>query len=98
MIVLHIAQRVAKEIAHLDVPVFLYGFAAVREPRRLLSALRKGEYEGLESRFANNSPLHGDDTRLPDLGSPLLGMNLPKEWGDNHRSKRYLVGIQCKHR
>ena len=65
----NIAQRVAEDIAELDVPVFLYGYAAVAESRRLLSTLRKGEYEGLESRFANTSPLHGDETRLPDLGA-----------------------------
>ena len=41
----NIAQRVAEEIGNLDVPVFLYGYAAVADSRRLLSTLRKGEYE-----------------------------------------------------
>ncbi len=77
----NIAKRVAEEIATLDVPVFLYGFAAVRESRRSLSALRKGEYEGLEDRFANNSPLHGDDTRLPDLGATAWNESSKKSGG-----------------
>ena len=32
----NIAQRVAKEIAHLDVPVFLYGYASVAESTTII--------------------------------------------------------------
>ena len=49
--------------------------------RRLLSTLRKGEYEGLESRFANTSPLHGDETRLPDLGATSWNESSQKSGG-----------------
>ena len=63
------AIRVATKIGLYNVPVFLYGFAATSEERRLLSSLRKGEYEGLAARFDNSTILHGDSTRLPDFGS-----------------------------
>ncbi len=62
------AKRVANTIAELDVPVFLYGFAADHEDRKLLSRLRKGEYEGLEDRFNGSTEIHSGTTRLPDLG------------------------------
>jgi glutamate formiminotransferase/formiminotetrahydrofolate cyclodeaminase len=63
-----IAKRVAETIAKLDVPVFLYGFAAKHEDRKLLSKLRKGEYEGLEDRFNGTTDIHTETTRLPDFG------------------------------
>ena len=63
-----IAKRVAKTIAELNVPVFLYGFAAKHEDRKLLSKLRKGEYEGLEDRFNGTTDIHTETTRLPDIG------------------------------
>ena len=77
----NIAQRVAQEIAQLDVPVFLYGFAAAHEERRLLSKLRKGEYEGMEARFANASTDHQESTRMPDLGSQLWNESSQKSGG-----------------
>ena len=64
-----IAKRVGDTIAQSNVPVFLYGFASSSDERRLLSALRKGEYEGLEGRFTASTSIHDDATRLPDLGS-----------------------------
>ena len=70
-----IAQRVAKEIGGLDVPVFMYGGAASDESRKSLSVLRKGEYEDLVHRFNGNSTIHGESTLLPDFGS--------KVWDDN---------------
>ena len=39
---------------------------------KLLSTLRKGEYEGLEARLTNKDEIHSDATRLPDFG--------PKTW------------------
>ena len=58
-----LAQKVSEE---LSIPAFLYGYAAVSEDRRLLSDLRKGEYESLAERYANNGPL------MPDFG--------PSQW------------------
>jgi glutamate formiminotransferase/formiminotetrahydrofolate cyclodeaminase len=51
-------ERIAKE---LDVPVYLYEFAA-RNPQRVsLSSIRKGEYEGLEAKLK-------DPEWKPDFG------------------------------
>lgn len=50
----------------LGVPTFTYGAAASSEERRLLSDLRKEEYEGLERRLCGGDTLHPDTTRYPD--------------------------------
>ena len=63
-----IANQVANKISKLNVPIFLYGFAAKSDDRRLLSKLRKGEYEGLEDRFNDCTTHHTEGTRLPDIG------------------------------
>lgn len=76
-----IAKRVAKIIANRDVPVFLYGFASMSDDRRLLSSLRKGEYEGLEDRFMNKSLIHAGETRLPDMGSSTWNEESQKSGG-----------------
>lgn len=64
-----IAERVAKKVGQLSVPVFLYGNAAANSHRTSLSTLRKGEYEELEARFSGDSTVHGEETRHPDFGS-----------------------------
>ena len=76
-----IAHRVANVIAERNVPVFLYGFASNSDKRRLLSSLRKGEYEGLEDRFNDTSSIHTDDTRLPDLGLNMWTESSQKSGG-----------------
>lgn len=50
--------RLAKELgaevgAKLGIPVYLYGEAAIRSEKRDLSAIRSGEYEGLEEKLKN---------------------------------------------
>ena len=60
-----LAQRVSNE---LNICTFLYGAAASSEERRLLSDLRKGQYESLEERLSNGGP------HLPDFG--------PSEWNE----------------
>ena len=58
-----LAQRLARKVAdELEIPTFLYGYAAVTKERELLSDLRKGEYEGFRERLANNGP------HMPDFG------------------------------
>ena len=57
------AQRVA---ARFDIPVYLYGEAALRPDRRRLADVRRGEYEGLLSAIGS------DPTRSPDFGPPRL--------------------------
>lgn len=65
-----LARKLAKKVSdELSIPAFLYGYAAVSEDRKLLSDLRKGEYEGLEERYENNGPF------MPDFG--------PQNWTEN---------------
>ena len=64
-----IARDVVNTIAQRhDVPLFLYGAAAEKTQRRMLSDLRRGEYEGLEARLTDGETMHSDDTRYPDAG------------------------------
>jgi glutamate formiminotransferase/formiminotetrahydrofolate cyclodeaminase len=69
-----IAERVARKVGELAVPVFMYGGAASDDSRSSLSTLRKGEYEGLMERFTGNSTIHTHSTRFPDFGT--------KEWDE----------------
>ena len=81
------AQRVAHQIAEQNIPVFLYGYASTSDMRKSLSALRKGEYEGLEDRFSNSTDIHTDNTRMPDLGS--------NEWNEtSQRSGGITIGAR----
>ena len=52
-----------------DIPLFLYGAAAAREERTMLSHLRRGEYEGLQARLEGTDEVHADATKLPDAGA-----------------------------
>lgn len=70
-----LAKRLAKQVAaDFEAPTFLYGYAASNPERKLLSALRKGEYEGLKSRMDGTDEIHQEATRLPDYG--------PQEWNN----------------
>lgn len=63
-----LARRLAWRIAaELDVPVYLYGEAAVRAERRRLPDLRRGEYEGLRQRILS------DAAAAPDFGPSRMG-------------------------
>ena len=55
-------KRVAEE---LHIPIYLYGGAARQPERKLLSDIRKGEYEGLEEKLR-------DPHWLPDYGEPVF--------------------------
>jgi glutamate formiminotransferase len=62
-----LARDVGRELAEtLDLPVYLYGEAAMVPERRSLADVRKGEFEGLREAVAA-----GD--RLPDLGPHEIG-------------------------
>jgi glutamate formiminotransferase len=50
----------------LDLPVYLYGRAARRPERRLLAAVRRGEYEDLKA------AVERDEARAPDFGPSRL--------------------------
>lgn len=65
-----IARSVVERVAAIhEVPLYLYGAAASSPERTMLSALRKGEYEGLKSRFSGGESVHTDSTRMPDTGA-----------------------------
>ena len=73
-------SELAKELANrvgseCKVPTFLYGFAATHDDRKLLSSLRKEQYEGLQARMSGGETSHLDTTRLPDFG--------PMAWNEN---------------
>ena len=62
-----LARRFGESIAKLyDLPVYLYGAAALREDRRRLADVRRGQYEGLKEEIVR------DPTRGPDFGPARL--------------------------
>ncbi|MBT3771264.1 MAG: glutamate formimidoyltransferase [Euryarchaeota archaeon] len=68
----HLGNRVATE---LNLPVYHYGAAASDDSRKVLSVLRKGEYEGLEGRLTEGESVHSNSTRWPDQG--------PRIWSES---------------
>lgn len=66
------AARLAEE---LKVPVYLYGFAAKSENRRIMANIRKGEYEGLKEKLTNPEwqPDYGTATFVPSWGASMAG-------------------------
>jgi glutamate formiminotransferase len=62
-----LARRFGEQIAKLfDIPVYLYGEAALRPGRRRLADVRRGQYEGLKAEIGVNPD------REPDFGPPHL--------------------------
>jgi glutamate formiminotransferase len=62
-----LARRFGEQIAELfDIPVYLYGEAALRPGRRRLADVRRGQYEGLKAEIGVNPD------REPDFGPPHL--------------------------
>jgi glutamate formiminotransferase len=59
-----LGRRIGQE---LQIPVYLYGEAALRPERRDLPAVRRGEYEGLRNEILWNAG------RAPDFGPACLG-------------------------
>ena len=65
---IEMAKRLGKRVAEeLSIPVYFYEDAAVRQDRRNLEDIRKGEFEGLKEAIAT------DPYREPDLGPKVLG-------------------------
>jgi glutamate formiminotransferase len=63
-----LAQRLGARVgAELELPVYLYGDAARRPDRRVLAAIRRGQYEGLAA------AIEVDPARAPDYGPARLG-------------------------
>lgn len=65
-------KRISRE---LDVPVYLYEEACRRPERRLLSNIRKGEYEALEAKLKDPEwiPDFGESKFNPKLGAIVTG-------------------------
>lgn len=71
-----ISEEYGKQISReLNVPVYLYEQAARKPERQNLSAIRKGEYEGLEEKLkdANWKPDFGEAVFNPRLGAIVTG-------------------------
>ncbi len=62
-----LARRFGEQIAmRFDIPVYLYGEAALRPERRRLADVRRGQYEGLKAEIGANPE------RAPDYGPPRM--------------------------
>jgi len=62
------ARRLGKRVADtLDIPVYFYEDAAIRQDRKNLEDIRRGEFEGIKETIAT------DPYREPDLGPKRLG-------------------------
>ena len=71
-----LAEEVGAAVAErFDVPVFLYAEAARRPERKLLSAIRKGEFEGLAAKMQDPAwaPEFGPGQPHPKLGASAFG-------------------------
>ena len=66
------AERICNE---LKVPVYLYEESARKPSRKLLSNIRKGEYEGLEEKLKDTewAPDYGEAKFNPKLGAVVTG-------------------------
>ncbi|HSN95237.1 MAG TPA: glutamate formimidoyltransferase [Anaerolineaceae bacterium] len=65
---IEMAKRLGKRVAdELHIPIYFYEDAAIRQDRRNLEDIRKGEFEGLKQVIAT------DPYREPDLGPKALG-------------------------
>ncbi len=75
-----IARRVGETIALAhDLPVYFYGAAATSPARRLLPAIRAGEYEGLPEKLSDPAwrPDAGPARFNPRLGATAVGAREP---------------------
>ncbi len=71
-----ISEAYAEQISsYLDVPVYLYEYAARKPERKNLADIRKGEYEGLEEKLKDPfwKPDYGPDKYNPKLGAIVTG-------------------------
>lgn len=73
---LKLASEVAKEVADLGVPVFLYEQSAHHDYRRRLFDIRRGEFEGLTEKMAQTEwrPDFGSSVPHPTFGATVVGV------------------------
>ncbi|HEX6655112.1 MAG TPA: glutamate formimidoyltransferase [Candidatus Limnocylindria bacterium] len=76
-----LARRFGEQIAKLfDIPVYLYGEAALRPDRRRLADVRRGQYEGLKAEIGVNperEPDYGPHHLHPRGGAVAVGARKP---------------------
>jgi glutamate formiminotransferase len=76
-----LARRFGEQIAKLfDLPVYLYGEAALRPERRRLADVRRGQYEGLKAELGVNpdrEPDYGPSHLHPRGGAVAVGARKP---------------------
>jgi glutamate formiminotransferase len=76
-----LARRFGEQIAKLfDIPVYLYGEAALRPERRRLADVRRGQYEGLKAELGVNperDPDYGPHHLHPRGGAVAVGARKP---------------------
>ncbi len=78
--VVALSEELAAEIAQrFQVPVFLYELSARRPERKNLSAIRKGEFEGLEQKLKQSEwqPDYGPAKPHPTAGATAVGARPP---------------------
>ncbi|XP_039267611.2 formimidoyltransferase-cyclodeaminase-like [Styela clava] len=65
-------KRIAEE---LNIPIYLYGFSAKEEKRKLLPSIRSGEYENLPNKLSDSEwkPDYGPATFIPSWGATATG-------------------------
>ncbi len=71
-----LAHRLGKRIGdELELPVYLYEFAATRPERSSLARIRKGEYEALPEKLEdpNFAPDYGPASFVPEFGAMVIG-------------------------
>jgi len=97
-----LARRFGEQIAtRFDLPVYLYGEAALRPDRRRLADVRRGQYEALRDEIATNSsrrPDYGAARLHPTGGAVAVGARKPLiAFNINLRTSELAVAIKIAH-
>ena len=87
-----LARRVVDRLSKRgDIPLFLYGTAASRPERTMLSHLRRGEYEGLQARLEGTDETHAEATKMPDAGAMEWSSSVARSGGITVGARPILV-------
>jgi glutamate formiminotransferase len=100
-----LARRFGEQIAKLfELPVYLYGEAALRPERRRLADVRRGQYEGLKAEIGRNPDRDPDfgPARLHPRGGavavgarkPLIAFNVNLQTSDLETARRIAQAIR----
>lgn len=77
---INVAKELGEEVAKkYEIPVFLYEQAATKPERENLATVRKGEYEGLDTKFEDEkwAPDFGQAKKHPTAGAIAIGARRP---------------------